>query len=214
VLSSEAPRLGNRTDPNRLAVKPGAVSALRDEAFFPERIKDNAELDAAAPFVCDRDAELRVAVREVGGAVERIDDPSMVALMRAGAAFFGENRVSWKRAMDHFDNRGFRFAVGFGDEIDRVRLAIDCDSAEALQVNSARGGARRGAQPARFSFSTDGTIFHATRSVQRAARIYRQIGDAWSASESSPLPSERASDGRSCRRAVGQVASANVATDD
>src|ERR1700716_1204348 len=77
-------------------------------------------------------------MREVGGAVERIDDPSMVALMPAGAAFFGEYRVRGKRAMDHVDNRGFRFAVGFGDEIDRVRLAIDGDSAEALEVNSAR----------------------------------------------------------------------------
>ena len=93
----------------------------------------------------------------------------MVALMRAGAAFFGEDRVSGKRAMDHFDDRGFRFAVGFGDEIDRVRFAIDGDSAEALQMDSARRALARSAICS-ISFSTDATIFHATRGVQREAR--------------------------------------------
>ena len=89
-------------------------------------------------------------MREVGGAVERIDNPSMVALMGAGAAFLGEDRMRGKRAMDYFDDRRFRFAIGFGDEIDRVRLAVDGDAAEAFEMNSA--GGTRGAERNLFDF--------------------------------------------------------------
>ena len=105
------------------------MPAMRDEAFLFERVEDHAELHAASVFVRNRHAELRISVGEVGGAVEWIDDPSMVALMRAGAAFFGKDRMSGKCAMDNFDDRRFRFAIGFGDQIDRVRLAIDSYSA-------------------------------------------------------------------------------------
>jgi len=48
-------------------------------------------------LVSDRHAELRKAMREVGGAVERIDDPPMLALPCAGPALFGEDRVNGKR---------------------------------------------------------------------------------------------------------------------
>ena|ERR1700735_1302795 len=123
---------------------------MRDEAFFFQRVEDNAEQHAPATLVCDRHAKLRIAVREVGGAVERIDDPSMVALMRAGAAFLGKDRVGRECAMDHFDNRRFRFAIGFGDEINRVRLAIDGYSAESFKMNFA--GGTRGAERNLFDF--------------------------------------------------------------
>ena len=127
---------------------------MGDEAFFFQRVVNHAELQAAAPLVRDRHAELRIAVREVGGAVERVNDPSMVALMHAGAAFLGEDRVGGICAMNYFDDRRFRFAVGFGDEIDRVRLAIDRYSAESLEMNSA--GSTRGAEPNLFDFIDHG----------------------------------------------------------
>jgi hypothetical protein len=47
-------------------------------------------------LVDDRLAELREVVREVGGAVERIDDRSMVAALCARTAFFGEDRMVWE----------------------------------------------------------------------------------------------------------------------
>jgi hypothetical protein len=93
-------------------------------------------------------------VREVSGAVERIDDPSVVALMRAGAAFFGKDRMSGKCAMYYVDDRRFRFAIGFGDQIDRVRLAIDSYSAEPFEMNSA--GGTRGAERNLFDFVDHG----------------------------------------------------------
>src|SRR5208282_3860343 len=163
-----------RADANRLAVQARALSALGNEAFFFQRVEDYAELHAAAPFVRDRYAELRIAVREVGGAVERIDNPSMVALMRAGAAFLREDRMGWKCAMDHVDDGGFRFAVGFGDQIYRVRLAIDGYSDEPFEMDSA--GGTRGAERNLFDFvdHNSGTILLAGRIVQRQTQINRQ----------------------------------------
>src|SRR5690242_10772689 len=64
------------------AVEPRALAALRDEAFFLERVEDDRRLYASPPLVGDRDAELRIAVREVGRTVERIDYPSMLARLR------------------------------------------------------------------------------------------------------------------------------------
>ena len=149
MQSSAEPRLG-AADAHRLAVEPRALPAVRDEAFFLQRVEHHAELHAAAALVCDRHAELRKAVREVGGAVERIDYPSMVALMRAGAAFLGEYRVSRESAMDNLDDRGLGFLVGLGHQVDRVGFAVDGYAAEALEMDSA-GGAR-GAHRDLFDF--------------------------------------------------------------
>src|SRR5208282_3703584 len=79
-----------------------------------------------------------------------------------------------KRAMDHIDDCGFRFAVGFGDKIYRVRLAIYCYSAEPFEMDSA--GGTRGAERNLFDVIVHsfGTILLAGRSVQRNAQINRQ----------------------------------------
>jgi hypothetical protein len=44
-------------------------------------------------LVGDRHAELPKAMREIGGAVERIDNPSMLTPPRVRTALFGEDRV-------------------------------------------------------------------------------------------------------------------------
>src|SRR5208282_516352 len=61
---------------NRLAVETRALAAPGDEAQLLERVEDHAHHHRAALLVCDRSTELRIAVGEVGSAVERIDDPS------------------------------------------------------------------------------------------------------------------------------------------
>src|SRR5208282_3821351 len=55
------------------AVEARALAAPGHEAFLLERIEDDRELDPSAALVSDRNAELRIAVGEIGGAVERID---------------------------------------------------------------------------------------------------------------------------------------------
>jgi hypothetical protein len=83
----------------------------------------NEQVEPAATLVGDRHAALRKAMREVGGAVERIDNPSMLALPRVGTALFGEDRVVQEGAAERPDDRLFGFLVGLGNEIDRVGLA-------------------------------------------------------------------------------------------
>ena len=79
-----------------LAVDLRAFAARGREQFLPQRIVDDAVFHAAAPLHGDRHSELRKAVQEIGGAVERIDDPDEFAVCTAAvalAAFLGENRV-------------------------------------------------------------------------------------------------------------------------
>jgi hypothetical protein len=66
-------------------------------------------------------------MREVGSAVERIDNRSMLALLRLRPALFGEDRMVRESAVERPDNRLFGFPVGFGNEIERV--AGDFDTA-------------------------------------------------------------------------------------
>ena len=63
---------------------------------------------------------MRNAVQEIGGAVERIDDPA-VALVGAGvrAAFLAEEAVIRPRLGELFAHRLLGAAVGGGDEIAR-----------------------------------------------------------------------------------------------
>ena len=76
-------------------------------------------------------------MREVGGAVERIDNPSMLARAGVRTAFFGEDRVAGKRAVERADDGALGFVVGFGHQIDRVGLAGDLDTAKPLQMDPA-----------------------------------------------------------------------------
>src|SRR5450755_2507703 len=91
---------------NRFAVELCAFAAARGEEVLVQGIENHAELHVAAMLIRDRDAERRESVRKVGGAVERIDDPSMLALVLAGAALLGEDRMSWERAMKHRNDGG------------------------------------------------------------------------------------------------------------
>ncbi len=47
---------------------------------------------------------MRYAVREVRGAVERIDDPQMLRMNVISVGLFGEDGVMGKRAPDHVDD--------------------------------------------------------------------------------------------------------------
>src|SRR4029079_19723972 len=65
-------------------VEEGALAALAGEQLVGYRVVDHRGDDGAVALEPDRDRELRNAVQEVGGAVERIDDPG-VALVAAVA---------------------------------------------------------------------------------------------------------------------------------
>jgi hypothetical protein len=78
-------------------------------------------------------------MREISGAVERVDDPSMIAFMIARTAFFGEDRMGRKIAMDRFDDRGLGFLISLGHQIDRVALASGFGFVEPAKMNPAGG---------------------------------------------------------------------------
>ena len=69
--------------------------------------------------------------REVGGAVDRIDNPSMLAtLLASRTALFGEDRVvRGTRWLSVRMTALLGFPVGLGHQIDGVGLAGDPDAA-------------------------------------------------------------------------------------
>ena len=87
-----------RGDAQAPVVEEGALAALGGEQLVVGRIVDQAGDDRALALERDRDREVRDAVQEVGGAVERIDDPG-VGLVGAfaRAAFLAEEAVARAR---------------------------------------------------------------------------------------------------------------------
>src|SRR6476620_8040154 len=82
-------------DAQSLVVEKRALAALGDVQLVIGGVVDHARDDRALTLQADRDRKLRDAVQEVGGAVERIDDPG-VALVGAfaAAAFLADEAVA------------------------------------------------------------------------------------------------------------------------
>ena len=74
-------------------VDEGAVALLRPEELVGDRLVDHAGDDLVVALEADRDGEVRHAVEEVGGAVERVDDPAVAAVALGLAAFLAEEAV-------------------------------------------------------------------------------------------------------------------------
>jgi hypothetical protein len=72
-------------------------------------------------FDRDRDGEVRDAVQEVGGAVQRINDPARLALpARDLTLFFKQKPIIGARLLEDFLDRPFGRAVGIRHEIGRA----------------------------------------------------------------------------------------------
>ena len=132
-------------DAHAPVVEEGAFAALGDEQLVVGRIVGQPGDDRAVALQRDRDRKMRNAVQEVGGAVERIDDPAM-GLVGAGmrAAFLAQEAVIRPRLGKLLAHDRFGLAVGGGDEIARPlqRYLQVLDLAEiALEASS---GAVRG----------------------------------------------------------------------
>ena len=133
-------------DADAPVVEKGALAALGDEHLVGGRIVDQAGDDRALALERDRDGELRDAVQEIRGAVERIDDPA-VGLVGAfaRAAFLAEKAVAGPRLGQFLQERLLGAAVGGGDEIGRA-LERDLQILDLAEValERARGLARGG----------------------------------------------------------------------
>jgi hypothetical protein len=76
-------------------------------------------LDLAAKGQRDRHRVHRQAVDEVGGAIERIDDPQVLAVLGAvlAARLFGQDGVAGVGGEQDFDDRPFGRLIDLGDEV-------------------------------------------------------------------------------------------------
>ena len=83
-------------------------------------------------------------MRKVGRAVERIDNPSMLARSRVRPALLREDRMIREGAVERPNYRLFRFPGGLGDKIYRVGLAGDFGPAQTPQMDTP--GRARGAE--------------------------------------------------------------------
>ena len=100
-------------DADALLVQEGALAALGDEHLVVGRIVDQAGDHRALALERDRNRELRNAVQEIGGAVERIDDPAVRLVgALALAAFLAEKAVTGPRLAQFGEQRLLGAAVG------------------------------------------------------------------------------------------------------
>ncbi len=118
---------GDFGDADFLAVEGGAFAARGGEEFFVKGVEDDRSKKRVALGEGDRDAEARVAVGEIGRAVERIHVP---AKLRSRSAFvtrslFGRNGVL-RKIFGEPGNDGLLGAlVGLRDQVDFTALVAD-----------------------------------------------------------------------------------------
>ena len=107
-------------DAQAAVVHEGAAATLGDIELVHDRIVDHAGDDLALALQSQRNGEDRNAVQEIGGAIERIDDPAMGASRAVGGAgFLGQEAIARPRLGEFLDQRLLGLPVGGGDEIAR-----------------------------------------------------------------------------------------------
>src|SRR4029077_9425908 len=120
---------------------PGAAAG--SEQLLAQRVVDYGVLETAAHLTGNRNGEYRKAVQEVGGAIERIDDPECVVLTRA-PTLLGKKGVLRIVAGDAGDDLLLGRAIHFGHEV-VTSLGGDGDRVEAIHAaHDEFAGAPRG----------------------------------------------------------------------
>ncbi len=127
-------------DVDGLTVEGGAVPGGRGEGLAAHRVVHHARGQAAAHLDPDRDAEERVVVREVGGAVERVHEPAHRRgrrLARVRPGLLGQDGVSGETAPDALEQQGLGAPVVLGDEVDAALALGPVRAAVALAQHGA-----------------------------------------------------------------------------
>ncbi|HLZ13580.1 MAG TPA: hypothetical protein VKP58_13420 [Candidatus Acidoferrum sp.] len=109
---------GNFRDGDSFSVEGGAFAAGGGKEFFVDGIVNDAGEDFVLPSESDGDAEARIAVGEIGGAVERVDVPAIFGVVVVAKAFFGGDGVRGKIFREAIDDGAFAALVGLRDEVD------------------------------------------------------------------------------------------------
>jgi hypothetical protein len=120
---------GDFGDADFFAVEGGAFAAGGGKKFAVERIEDHGGEKRVALSERDGNAKTRIAVREVGGAVERIDVPAEFGSSFLAGAFFGGDGMVREIFVEARDDELFRAFIGLGDEIHFVAFVADVQRA-------------------------------------------------------------------------------------
>jgi hypothetical protein len=130
-------------DANAAAVELGAGAARGGEEFLAHGIVDDAVLHPAVHLHANRNREHGETVQEVGGAVERIDDPDRIRVA-ARARLLGEDGVVRVVLVDRLYDFPFRRPVRFADVIVAAFLlhgqAVELDEVPHQRVAGAPRG--------------------------------------------------------------------------
>src|SRR5580698_4218504 len=124
-----------------LLVQVSATSLLGGKEFVASGIVNDAGDALALVLECHGNAEEGKAVGKVGGAVERVDVPAVVAAGVQQAAFLAEDIVRRPVLAQALANEGFGFAVGDGDQ---VGLALVFDGYVAMEILHEQGAGLAG----------------------------------------------------------------------
>src|SRR3954447_11012832 len=122
------------------------MAAFGAEQLVAQRIEHDAGRQLAMLLERDRDRPVRQAVEEVGGAVERVDDPAVVRRAPGlDAALLHDEPVVGTAALELFLDQALGAAVGGGDEVagslDRDLELLDLAEVAGEQAGRARRGA-------------------------------------------------------------------------
>jgi hypothetical protein len=97
------------------------LAAFGVKQFVGDRVIDNASCQLAIALEGDRNGEMRDAVHEVGGAVERVNDPRMRFIRAFNHATFFENEaVAGASFLQFFEDNFLRAQIGIGNKVTRA----------------------------------------------------------------------------------------------
>src|SRR5258708_23819908 len=141
-------------DGDPLAVQPRTIAETRGKQLVARRVVDHPDPEAIGVAIADADAEMGYALKEVGRAVDRVDDPQALGVDRqrlvvwalfAQKAILGglaEEDVA-DRVLDHYRGPDQQVAAILDLEVEGVAEVFACDAAAFAR------GAHRGVQAGR-----------------------------------------------------------------
>ena len=122
-----------------------AGAARSGEHLLPDRVVDQPRFQPVLVAKTDGDGEMRNTVQEIGGAVQRIDDPLIIVVAVLFAAFLGQNAVVGIGLAQGLNNFLFGLHIRFTDEVVAL-FGGDAQPFEVIEVTEqdaagAQGGA-------------------------------------------------------------------------
>ena len=128
------------------AVEVGTLTRSGTEHFGSHYIDDSACERLIAFPQGDRNANVRYALEEIDGSVQRIDYPLPGASVTPPAAFLGEDRIGRPMLCDHLENGYLGSPIDLADRIHCSLELLDYGQTERIANDDGSGACRGGSQ--------------------------------------------------------------------